>query len=77
MGESATPFGETDKRQSINRSILKLPTGSSSHCSVHILPLLGLSKIQIIRWWSNKKVAQNLSIQTGADCYLLSSKAHG
>jgi len=76
MGESATPFGETEKRQPANRLMLKLPMGSFSHYSVHILPLLGLSKIQIIRWWSNKKVAQNLSIQKGADCYLLSSKAH-
>jgi len=34
--------------------MLKLPTGSSSHCSVHILPLIGLSKVQTIRWGSNK-----------------------
>jgi len=55
MIENAAPFRETDKRQSANRSMLKLPTGSSSHCSVHILPLLGLSNIQVIRWGSNKR----------------------
>ncbi len=55
MDESAAPFGESDTKRSARKKNFELPTGSPADFFTYISPRLALSKIQLIRWGSNKK----------------------
>ncbi len=54
MDESAAPFGESDTKRSARKKNFELPTGSPADFFTYISPRLALSKIQLIRWGSNK-----------------------
>ncbi len=53
MDKSTTPFGESQKRQSVTKKIFELARASPADFFINILPLLTLSKFKIIRWGSN------------------------
>jgi len=54
MDKSTTPFGESVKWQSVTKKIFELAKASPADFFTNISPLFTLSKIQIIRWGSNK-----------------------
>jgi hypothetical protein len=55
MDKSTTPFGESEKRQSVTKKIFELAKASPTDFFTNISPLFTLSKIKIIRWGSNNK----------------------
>jgi hypothetical protein len=55
MDKSTTPFGESEKRQSVTKKIFELAKASPTDFFINISPLFTLSKIQIIRWGSNNR----------------------
>ena len=53
MRKITTPFGESNKRQSISKKILELALASPLYFFTYISPLLALSKVELVTWWSN------------------------
>ena len=66
MGKSTTPFGESEKRQSVTKKIFELAKASPTDFFIDILPLFTLSKIKIIRWGSN-----NGEAKASPPCYIV------
>jgi hypothetical protein len=54
MDKSTTPFGESQKRQSVTKKIFELAKASPTDFFINISPLFTLSKIKTIHWGSNK-----------------------
>ncbi len=54
MDKSTTPFEESVKWQSVTKKIFELAKASPTDFFINISPLFTLSKIQTIRWGSNK-----------------------
>jgi hypothetical protein len=55
MDKSTTPFGESEKRQSVTKKIFELAKASPTDFFINISPLFTLSKIKIIHWGSNNQ----------------------
>jgi hypothetical protein len=59
MDKSTTPFGESQKRQSVTKKIFELARASPTDFFINISPLLTLSKFKTIRWGSNTNTFHN------------------